>query len=514
MDRRQAARDTWLRSSVEGVECVFFVGSSVTDGHESDVVALDVDDGYAALPSKVVAFFRWALEHSDFEWLFKCDDDTYVCLERLQSLVPDSFDLVGDESVEARGAPSGGAGYLLSRRFVERLCADAQLPMTGAEDLIVGEAAARYGSMSLASPLLSLGNDKFPSRGNQMVSSHWCSPGRLRTIHAMLSEEAYEVAAHHPCWEDRLVLCEGGLFSRASTACSGSWRRVASGRIRLDWFDWDPELLVPRNEVGFDLGSNGILPHYDCMPLQVPPLDDAMPRSDEAGCNGHPSDEVLWPQASQSCRGTVAVCLTTAAYGLPHVDRFLLHNPGVPFHVISNSLAPEGLPRACAWRNSDRLIRKWWAEVGSKLDFDHAVFMEWDVLFSLDLASAFPDDVDFYCKDRKKPGDPWNWFSEVARMPPEFHPHATGIAPLSVTRFSRRCLADMFSHAGVEELYSRDIFCELRLATLASACGYEPVECEALTGVDLYPCPGGPGRGIWHPVKSRATHEADALQLA
>ena len=46
---------------------------------------------------------QYALEHYDFDWLFKCDDDTWLALDRLESLCDGRYDLVGDMSLADRG---------------------------------------------------------------------------------------------------------------------------------------------------------------------------------------------------------------------------------------------------------------------------------------------------------------------------------------------------------------------------------------------------------------------------
>ncbi|MBT8772150.1 hypothetical protein, partial [Akkermansia sp.] len=96
-EKRDAVRETWLRHPADGIECVFFVGGKEgVEEERRDTVVLDTADGYNELPGKVKSFFVYALENYDFEWLFKCDDDTYVDLGRLESLVDDEYDLIGD----------------------------------------------------------------------------------------------------------------------------------------------------------------------------------------------------------------------------------------------------------------------------------------------------------------------------------------------------------------------------------------------------------------------------------
>jgi hypothetical protein len=102
-ERREAVRRTWLSRPAKGVSHFFFVGRGADVTGENDVVVLDVDDGYGFLPLKVREAFSYALRHYDADWLFKCDDDTYVVLDRLSSVPRPRYDLIGDESVDARG---------------------------------------------------------------------------------------------------------------------------------------------------------------------------------------------------------------------------------------------------------------------------------------------------------------------------------------------------------------------------------------------------------------------------
>ncbi len=159
-------------------------GGSVPPGEENDIIALDVPDSYAELPQKIFAFFRHALASDrEFGWLFKCDDDTYLAPHRLCELMDVHYDLVGDVSVTKRKAPSGGAGYLLTRAFVEKLVAEPSIPATGAEDLIVGERAVKLGARMQATGRLFLDNTRFPVPWNRQISAHWCTPNQMRAMH-------------------------------------------------------------------------------------------------------------------------------------------------------------------------------------------------------------------------------------------------------------------------------------------------------------------------------------------
>lgn len=196
----------------------------------------------------------------------------------------------------------------------------------------------------------------------------------------------------------------------------------------------------------------------------------------------------------------VAVFITTRNFGLPHLDSFRRHNPEVPIYCI---VAEENPSYERGWMNCDRNVRDWWISYGRHLDFEYALFIEGDVLFSCTVEEVFCGDSHFMGKDVKKPGMSWNWFSHIPNLPEDMKVHATGLAPLAVMRMSKVCLSEMFSHPLVETLYGREIFCELRLPTLAAACGHEPENHSGkLDNLHFYPVIPK-GGGVWHCVKGR-----------
>ena len=261
-DRREACRETWLSQLPDGIAYKFFLGNKPKEEEKkpgmeaplclpeedwSDVVQLNVNDSYAYLPSKGIAFYQYALEHYEFDWLFKCDDDTYVALERLESLCRSDCDMIGDVSVLKRSSPSGGAGYLMNKRLVERFVEHAhEVPETGAEDVIFGIMASDLGASLRADKRLYLGNDLPPTKNNEQVSCHWCSPQRLRDIHLLRfhQDDATLFRATHPHWRDEIRFFSNGRFMRCHTGCAGTFCYEKEQRIlRLMWDDWDEERL-------------------------------------------------------------------------------------------------------------------------------------------------------------------------------------------------------------------------------------------------------------------------------
>ena len=181
--RREAVRETWLRRLPPGVRAVFFVGAGNAAPNEDRVVQLPVEDDYASLPRKVATFFHFARAGYDFDYLFKCDDDTYVCAERLIELARKRARYVGGgEWLQERFA-SGGAGYLLSRKAVAILTA-APFPGLGAEDVWVGEVLREAGVKLCPTGRLRMDHKDLPSPENDLVSAHWCSPELMKLIDA------------------------------------------------------------------------------------------------------------------------------------------------------------------------------------------------------------------------------------------------------------------------------------------------------------------------------------------
>ncbi len=84
-----------------------------------DEIMLPVADDYMHLPYKVRALHRWAATQ-DFDYIYKCDTDTYVNLERLMNSGFEEYDLSGGQT-QAPGNIAGGGGYWLSRKASQLL---------------------------------------------------------------------------------------------------------------------------------------------------------------------------------------------------------------------------------------------------------------------------------------------------------------------------------------------------------------------------------------------------------
>lgn len=89
---RNAIRATFLAALPSPV---FIVGNPDSETRtEGDTLLLKCDDTYEGLPQKLWVFYEWLLRTSDFEYVFKLDDD---CLVHLQSLYAFLFKLYASE---------------------------------------------------------------------------------------------------------------------------------------------------------------------------------------------------------------------------------------------------------------------------------------------------------------------------------------------------------------------------------------------------------------------------------
>ena len=241
--KRQVLRETWMKNLPPGTRAVFFVGEGIDEVEDDVFVVEGAPDDYEHLPAKVRAFFGRSLvdpEIGAFDWLFKCDDDTYVAAGRLIELTCLGYEHVGDaEFMPYRRAASGGAGYLLSRRLVEVLAASDGLPNVGPEDVILsGEAVEICEGRCLATRRLSHHARCYPRWDNNLVTAHWLSEKRMRAVHTLCSGPPWHVMTiRNVNWQDQVGFYEDGTFLRLSCDDYGLWDLEEDGTMELRWFD-------------------------------------------------------------------------------------------------------------------------------------------------------------------------------------------------------------------------------------------------------------------------------------
>ena len=122
-DRRAACRHTWAHS---GLNLIFVVADPAHKYQtaEADVLVVEgISDAYQDIAQKLAAGLRYAVgEGADY--VFVCDDDTYVRTALLLKNIPNGQDYVGYLRVEQLESNhdipyAHGAGYWLSCRAAQ-----------------------------------------------------------------------------------------------------------------------------------------------------------------------------------------------------------------------------------------------------------------------------------------------------------------------------------------------------------------------------------------------------------
>lgn len=154
----QAQRETWLQDLHGAADYKFFLGyPGIPD---DDVVLVENVDGPVwegkpglrrslVLNIKTEALARYAFEN-DYDFVFKCDDDTYVRVPALLESGFEQHDYVGctEQHYTVRLGwyrwAGGGGGYWLSRRAMEVIAENGARKIL-AEDFSVGNTLATHG---------------------------------------------------------------------------------------------------------------------------------------------------------------------------------------------------------------------------------------------------------------------------------------------------------------------------------------------------------------------------------
>jgi hypothetical protein len=183
---REAQRDTWLCDAV--VDHRYFMGRGEGPAM-TDEVWLDVPDDYDSLPIKSLALIAWAYAH-DYDFLFKCDDDTYCRMDRLLLSGFEAHDYSGFRKISpwfgwAIEFAQGGAGYWLSRRAMQAVLGFAGKPCTwGPEDLNLARILAAHGIRLHHDPRYQWTMDSVPRPDNDIITAHRCTPQDFERIHS------------------------------------------------------------------------------------------------------------------------------------------------------------------------------------------------------------------------------------------------------------------------------------------------------------------------------------------
>jgi hypothetical protein len=167
----------------------------------TDQVFLDVADDYDSLPMKTLAMLAWAYARG-YEYVFKCDDDTYCRVERLLASGFENHDYSGFQKMSPYfGKPGvefaqGGAGYWLSRRAISIVLREeeAKRPAVitfllngGPEDINVARILKAAHVLLFDDQRYCPTVDFCPRPDNDFITAHKCSVDEMREMHRAFS---------------------------------------------------------------------------------------------------------------------------------------------------------------------------------------------------------------------------------------------------------------------------------------------------------------------------------------
>lgn len=197
-ERRNAVWETWGvdGTKLPGVDVVFLIGdpTSLMPYRRGNCLYLPCPDDYESLPQKTRWFCLWALCHTQSKFLFKCDDDTYVHVPRLIAAIDNKEwrkPVVARRNQIDRYRIHGGAGYLLSRRAAMAIAARLET-LQGLEDWSAGEALRESGLRVHNERRFNFWRYNVPQPKNNVITTHYCQPTKLRLIHAMFTSDSDE----------------------------------------------------------------------------------------------------------------------------------------------------------------------------------------------------------------------------------------------------------------------------------------------------------------------------------
>lgn len=186
-------RFTWCQHLPKGVHQFFFIGSNNTVDpvyrklDEPDTVVLPCKDDYKSLPVKTYECFKYALDNYNFEYLFKCDDDTYVVPDRLVTLDASKKVFV---SSNRKGDISGGGGYMLCRDNVKLVVEgfEKNRPKHIWEDVMVQDIIrGRHGIQNALCEDMHMDcGGHWPDKYNSVITIHYAHAMEMEAVDAML----------------------------------------------------------------------------------------------------------------------------------------------------------------------------------------------------------------------------------------------------------------------------------------------------------------------------------------
>jgi hypothetical protein len=167
-------------------------------------------DDYHNLPHRTYDLLRFALTMNDWDYIFKCDDDTYIHPDRFANFDPNPYQYLGSSWNLHNKYLSGGEGYFIRRNAAEQIIHEykARLdnPTTDAEDVMMGQAMEDFGIPLCSHPQFRKNQDgrQYPTPDNDLITAHL---GFVRNIKVKDREQpALFQSIHHVFYPDQPTL--------------------------------------------------------------------------------------------------------------------------------------------------------------------------------------------------------------------------------------------------------------------------------------------------------------------
>lgn len=182
-EKRDACRKTWGKTLPHAFLCGNPRFHHIVE--DRDMLWFPCPDNYVSLPQKTRWFCLWALTQKTYQWdyLFKCDDDTYIDRDRLNKFInglPEGSDYIGHDL--KGGYASGGAGYLLSKKAALSIVG-RQLAHQGAEDVLSGMVLKQAGIYLKDEQRFCSWANQWPNNNNDFITGHYVTPRAMEQLH-------------------------------------------------------------------------------------------------------------------------------------------------------------------------------------------------------------------------------------------------------------------------------------------------------------------------------------------
>ena len=195
--RADACLATWIRDIKSPHDYVFYGDKAQSQAMDKTWnCSPDSGEHRRKLPQKTFKMLVESLNH-DWDFLFKCDDDTYACFDRLIEFLKTydpSKDLYIGKQLGNKGYAQGGAGYILSRSAVQKCVNASEVFLTSpiSEDRTLGRALKSQDvnltpTLSLSTPSPKARKDQSPCLNaifkDEKITTHYVQPETMRTIY-------------------------------------------------------------------------------------------------------------------------------------------------------------------------------------------------------------------------------------------------------------------------------------------------------------------------------------------